>query len=101
MKKISNKPQILNLIDGVFSPKDSREILISFFSSKINFHKLKNFSSQEVFGKEDKLAAKKIPQLKKSLAKLLEIIEAAEKEDKHLTIRSEVMMSLVENKKNV
>ncbi len=93
--------QKFKLINGAFLPSESREILHSVYSSKIQFHHMKNFSSLETFGKEDKLAVKKIPQLKKSLAKLLKLISSAEKQGKNLEITSDVIINFVENKKNV
>ena len=90
------KEQAFKLIDGNFSTKESREILINVFSSKIQFHQMNNFSSKERFGKEDKTAIKRIPQLKKSLEKLLKIIDSAEKKGEQVQIKSEVIISLVE-----
>ena len=73
------KLQKFKLIKGEFLPKDSREIMQNVFSGKIQFHNMKNFSSQERYGKDDKIAVKRIPQLKKSLGKIIKMIEAAEK----------------------
>ncbi len=89
------------LIDGNFSIKESREILQSVFSSKIQFHSMKNFSSQERFGEDDKTAIERIPQLKKSINDILKIIEAAEKKGEYLEIRSEIVISLIRSTENV
>lgn len=94
-------PQKLKLIDGEFSPKKSREILMNVFSSKIQFHKMNNFSSQERFGKDDKMAIKRIPQLKKSMEKILKIVEDAEKKGLQLEIKSEILIHFVKSNKNV
>lgn len=93
-----NKSQKLKLIDGYFSPEESREILLNVFSNKIQFHQMKNFSSQERFGKDDNSSVKRIPQLKKSIDKLLKIIDAAEKKGDNLEVKSEVIISIIENK---
>ena len=69
------------LIDGDFSTQESREILQNVFSSKIQFHQLKNFSAQERYGKDDEKSSKRIPELRNSLEKILNSIDAAEKED--------------------
>ncbi len=87
-----NSPKKLNLIDGTFSPKETREILNSVFTTKINFHQMKNFSSQERFGKEDKKATKRIPELKKSLERACKIVEEAEKRGELLVIKSEIVL---------
>jgi hypothetical protein len=88
--------QKLKLIEGQFSPKDSREILMNIFSSKIQFHQLKNFGSQERLGKEDKMAITRIEQLQESIEKLLKVIDLAEKEGKQLDIKSEVIIHFTE-----
>ena len=59
---------------------------------------MKNFSSQERFGKDDKTAVKRIPALKKSIEKLDRIIKHAEKHKKQLTINSEISVDLVKIK---
>jgi predicted transcriptional regulator len=64
-------PQTFKLIEGSYSSKESREILQNVFSSKIQFHQMKNFSSQERFGKDDITALKRIPELKESIDKIL------------------------------
>ncbi len=87
----------LSLIDGKFSPQDARELLVSLFSSKLKFHQIKNFSSQERFGKEDALAVKKIPVLKKNIELLLKIIQEAEIQKKQLQIKSVVEISFDNN----
>ena len=54
------KTENLTLIEGIFLAEEARDILINIFSTKINFHELKNFSSLEKHGKEDKTAQKRI-----------------------------------------
>ncbi len=84
----------LKLVDGTFSPKDSKEILMNIFSSKIQFHQLRNFSSQELSGVDDKIAVKRIPQLKKSMEAILKLANAAEKKGQKITIKSEVLLTI-------
>ena len=45
------KNETFNLIDGVFSVDEAREILMNIFSTKIQFHEMKNLSSEERFEK--------------------------------------------------
>jgi hypothetical protein len=82
--------QKLKLIEGRFSPKEGREILMNVLSSKLQFHKMKNFSSQERFNKDDEIAVRRIPQLENSMTKLAEILDEAEKNGEMLFIESEV-----------
>lgn len=93
------KAQELKLIEGIFSPKEALEILISLYTNKIKFHELKNFSSLERFGKEDKIATKRIPQLKKSLEKISKLMDGATKKQEKLIVKSIVNISFVASKK--
>lgn len=92
-----NKPEKLVLIEGVFSHQEAKEILRNVFSSKIRFHEHKNFSSQERFGKDDEIAKKRIPELKKEMMRLSEIYHQAETQNKYLHISSEVHISFIED----
>jgi len=93
--------QKVKLISGCFTPEESREILMNVFSSKIQFHHMKNFSSKERFGKEDKIAIKRIAQLKKSVEKFSKIITAAEEKNELLELTSVVSIAFVKSKKSV
>lgn len=85
--------KIFKLIDGRFSSNESREILQNVFSSKIQFHQIKNFSSRERFGKDDETALIRIPQLNNSLKEIIELIREAEKNGEQVEIKSEVIIS--------
>jgi hypothetical protein len=87
----------LNLIDGVFSNEEAKEILMNVFSTKILFHELKNFSSEERFGKPDKTASKRIPELKKEVEKVLQILSEAKINNKTLRISSEINIKLLDD----
>ena len=92
------KTQKLKLINGNFSPKDAKEILMNLFLGKIQFHQTKNFSSKERLGKEDKNALKRIDQLKKSLEKTQKLISDAELKNETLTITSEISIVFSKSK---
>lgn len=83
----------LTLIEGVFTAEETKEILTNMFSSKINFHNIKNWSSRERFGKDDEISAKRIPELHHEMQKLQEIITDAKNRNKKLLINSEVNIS--------
>lgn len=89
-KKKMKKEQNFKLIDGCFSPKESREIISSVFASKILFHKIKNLSSLERFGKEDETAINRIHHLKKSMENLFLILDEAEKKGCKLEVSSKI-----------
>ena len=92
-----NKIEKLKLIEGEFSFNEARGILTSMFNSKINFHNIQNWSSQERYGKDDETAQKKIPLLKNEIEKLEEIILEAKANNKKLVINSEIIISLKDN----
>lgn len=83
----------LILIEGVFSADETKEILTNMFSSNINFHNIKNWSSHERFGRDDEDSKKRIPELRNDMQKLQEIILDAKNRDKKLVINSEVKIS--------
>jgi cell fate (sporulation/competence/biofilm development) regulator YlbF (YheA/YmcA/DUF963 family) len=92
-----NKSEKVSLIKGNFSPTEAKEILTSVFATKMQFHKLKNFSSQELFGKEDAVAHERIPELTKSINTVEKMIEYAKQHNKTIHIVSEVSLEFVDN----
>jgi hypothetical protein len=89
-----NKIDKLKLIEGDFSFNEAKEILTSMFNSKINFHSIQNWSSQERYGKDNETAQNKIQLLTNEIEKLEEIILEAKAQNKKLTIKSEIIISL-------
>lgn len=91
-----NKTEKLTLIEGTFSNEEVKEILMNLFSTKIDFHELKNFSSIERFGEVDATAQKRIPQLKQEVEKLTKLLAEANTSKKQITINSEIKISISE-----
>lgn len=91
-----NKVEKLILIEGDFSQDDAKEILSNIFSSKIHFHNLKNWSSKERFGKENEIAQKRIPALKKEMEKLQAIFSEANTINKKVFLSSEVNITIMD-----
>lgn len=87
------KNEQLKLIEGKFQHDEAKEILLNIFSAKLNFHQMKNFSSQERFGKDDETALIRIPALKMEVLKLKAILAEAELNNKKLRISSEITIS--------
>ncbi len=83
-----NKGKRIKLIDGEFSPNDTLDILLNLYSSKIKFHELKNLSSKERLGKEDPVAVKRIPELKKGMDEIQELLKKANQKKDKLIIKS-------------
>ena len=85
------------LIDGTFSDKEASDILNNFFESKIHFHEMKNFSSEERFGKKDATAVKRIPELKVASKQILEMVQEAQQKNKKLQIKANIEVRFTED----
>lgn len=83
-------------MEGVFTCDDAQEILSNMFHSKINYHKLKNWSSNERFGTDDEIALHRIPLLKLELQKLQAILSEAKSSNKKLIVSSEISITVAE-----
>ena len=93
------KKQDFKLIEGEFTPQDAKEVLINLYTSKINFHLMKNFSFSERFGKDDETANKRIPELKNSMAIISAIVEKAIDKQKTLIITATVNIKFADKRK--
>ena len=69
--------QEFKLIEGEFSQTEAMEVLNNVLSSKIQFHEMKNFSSQVRFGKDDETSLERISQLKQSIEIISKILKEA------------------------
>lgn len=94
LRKIMNNAENLTLIEGSFSCEEAKEILMNLFSTKMQFHKMKNFSSLERFGKGDEHALNRISKLKESTEILVKLLEKAHLEKKKLIIHSNINIVL-------
>lgn len=83
------------LIRGEFSPEDAHDILNHVIKKKINFHDMRNFSSQIRFGKSDEKSLARIKELELSRSTMNELIEKAKLEGKSLRIDATIFMELV------
>lgn len=89
-----NKTEKLVLIEGTFSNEEGKDILTNIFSTKVNFHQKKNFSSQERFGKPDETAERRIPELRSEILKLDQILAEAKLHNAKVVISSAITISL-------
>lgn len=88
----------LKLIDNEFSPSEYKEILFNIFFKKIEFHKIKNFSSQIRYGIDDPTSVQKIAELNQSIEKIAELFEEAKKKNQRLFVFSEIQIDTLETK---
>ena len=89
----------LSLVKGSFTKEEALDVLMNLFSSKINFHSLKNFSSMERFGKEDSQAVKRIPELEESKRIIAAMIKNLGDTEDEIEIQSDVIITLHKKKK--
>lgn len=59
------------LIEGVFTTKDAKEVLLTLIDQKIKFHELKSFSSEIKFGKADKESLQRVKDLTQTKDEIL------------------------------
>lgn len=83
----------LKIIDGDFSHEEARQILMSMFLSKIDYHIQKNWSSQERYGETDVNAMMRVASLKNEMKKLETLLDEAKSENKRLLINSEILIT--------
>jgi hypothetical protein len=92
-----NKVEKVSLIEGDFSDIEAREVLVNLYLTKIRFHEMKNFSSKERFGKEDKNSLDKIAELKTTLKKINEFITEVSLNKQRIIINATIALSVSEN----
>lgn len=95
MEKLLVNKQTEDLVRGEYSAVEAREIVSNLISQKINFHNLRDFSSQERHGKSDENSLKRIEELKESRKSMLEIINMAKEEGKTVKINSNITIELI------
>ena len=86
----------INLVDGVFDTKEAFEMLKNLYTSKIEFHQMKNFSHTERFGRPHSFSQTRIESLRISLQKITEAIREAEKNNQMLKIHANIQLTLVD-----
>lgn len=91
----------LKLIDSEFSPEEYKEVLFNLFLKKIEFHKIKNFSSQIRFGFDDTNAIQKIAELNQSIEKIVQLFEEAKAKDQRLVVFSEIQVDILKTESTI
>lgn len=92
MKKDYN----FKLIKGIFPPSEFARVIFEMISSKINYHTLENFTSQELFGKDAPHSKKRIQDLKKVELGLKKLIESAVKKGVKLKVEGNIKITVVD-----
>ncbi len=81
-------------INDTFTHEEATEILLPLLNARINFHNIKNWSSNERYGKDDETAQMRLPLLRKEVDKLTVLLSDAKKQNKRLVVTSEISIAL-------
>lgn len=84
------------LIDGQFSPDEAKNILMSLFNNKIDYHQLESFSNQIRLGNDISFSQNRINDLSQSVESIKEIVKEATAQGKHLKIDGIIQISFTE-----
>lgn len=82
------------LIEGVFNPDDAAEIVVALIDSKLKFHMLKAFSTEERSGVACEHSKKRIADLTVAKQEVLKAIAIAKDKKQNLKIRSTLNIEL-------
>ncbi len=86
----------IRLIDGVFEPNEALRVLSGVINSKINYHKLEDFSNHIRFDGAILNSKKRIDELQGAQEELLDLIEFAKNNNKKIAVKSEIIIQLLE-----
>lgn len=86
------------VIKGNFKPDEAKDILMTLINKKIDFHNLKNLSSEIHFNKPDQKSKERIKALKEISAQIKELVKNAKEDDCEIAIDSTIQLALVPNK---
>lgn len=93
MKK--NEENTVELIKGIFSQMEGKEIIQHLLDYKINYHKRKNFGWEERFGKPNQDSLKRIEELKTAKEKISSIIKNNNSAFDKIKVASKVEITFV------
>ena len=86
--------ETIELIKGIFTPDEAREILLQLLDNKINFHNQRNFSSRERFGKPDLYSEQRLEHLMESRKRVVTLVSRSIDEEKTITINSSIEINI-------
>lgn len=91
-----NANETYMLIEGIFPEDEAREILMNMFSTKLQFHALRNLRSIERLGHEDETAVRRMGELKQSMQDIQETLAMARSGDRKLVMTSTVQIAFAD-----
>ena len=89
------REEIFSLIEGNFNKQEAREVLLNIFSTKLQFHELRNFSSKERLGKADENALIRMQVMKDNISKVVELLSKLDENKNCLKISSSINIQIL------
>ena len=83
------------LIDSTFTPIEAKNVLSDLITSKINYHKVDDFSQHIRFERDRQHSKNRIEQLKSAQVELNEFINIAKAKGLNLVVKSTVYIEYV------
>lgn len=83
------------LIHGQFIPTEAMDVLVTLLNNKLHYHELKNFLSEERFGRKNKFSEERIESLLQSKKEIIDMIEFATQHGYRLQVDSDIKIKLV------
>lgn len=90
------KEKKVKLIDGTFESNEAIRVVSGVINSKINFHKLDDFSNHIRFEGSISNSKTRIEQLQQSQQELIDLIEYAKLNNKKIKIKSDIHIELLD-----
>ncbi|MBU2019710.1 MAG: hypothetical protein KJ941_08700 [Bacteroidetes bacterium] len=84
------------LINSTFDSAEAKELVMDLLNTKINFHKLKNFSSNVRFGRDDQYSLKRAAHLELEQLELLRFLEEAYTKNLTIEINSSIHLKIID-----
>jgi hypothetical protein len=90
------KAETFSLIRNEFNAEEALEVLLSLYTTKIQFNKLKNLSSHIRYNKSDTELLGRIEELEMNREKLLKFLTYAKENKLQLHVKSEIQIEIIE-----
>ena len=95
---MKNSENTVDLIKGIFSQMEGKDIVLDLLDYKINYHRRKNFGWEERFGKPNQDSLKRIEELKAAKGKIQDIISKNESAFDKIEVHSQVAITFIKEK---
>jgi hypothetical protein len=83
------------LIDGTFAPEEAQKILLELINTKINYHKLEDFSNHIRFNNDIVHSKNRVEALTNTAQNIKELIKIAAENKLELKIKSAIAIEFV------